>query len=57
MNEVIEKMNGVKLPSGVSIQVENKNDSERIRTAFKQVENLTDGVAKKTGSICCPSQR
>jgi isocitrate dehydrogenase len=46
-----EKMHGVKLPSGTSIQVSSKNDSERIRAAFKLIENITDGVAKKLASF------
>ena len=46
-----EKLHGVKLPSGATIQVINKNDSERIRNAFKMVENLSDGTAKKLAAF------
>jgi len=47
MSETNEKMNGVKLPSGSVIQVINKNDSERIRNAFKLVDGIGDSTAKK----------
>jgi len=46
-----EKMHGVKLPSGAVISVESKNDSERIRNAFKMHGEVTDGVAKKLAAF------
>lgn len=51
MSAEIEKMNGVKLPSGSTIQVENKNDAQRVRDAFKSYGEITDGVAKKLAAF------
>lgn len=50
MENTNEKLYGVKLPSGAIMHVENKNDSERIRNAFKLYNPEGDKVAMKLAS-------